>query len=198
MPVVIATSITREPQALPTVPMSTPWSSVQDDGDSTRELGRSGNTHPDVEGAGSELARPTVFPAPTQFRSVVAVRTPTVPLGGLRRAARWKIATDALVCVPKTPSTEVGTRTWFSQRWSVVTSPPWTPTLSTRENGAAVALLAASASAAHTVRSPIDSTVPRGTRCPRLQGLLARAVREIGKRDPFDDVESYSRLCLRS
>ena len=63
------------------------------------------------------------------------MRTPTVPLGGVRRAARWNVATDDFVAAPNTPSTVVGTRTRLSQLCKVRTSPPRTPGRSTRENG---------------------------------------------------------------
>ena len=46
VPDVIATSTAFEPQALPTVPMSIPWSSDQSLGGSTRLSGDSGNTSP--------------------------------------------------------------------------------------------------------------------------------------------------------
>ena len=51
-PEVTATSVTLEPQAFPTVPISTPWSWVQLDGETTRLLGVIGNTQPEEVGAG--------------------------------------------------------------------------------------------------------------------------------------------------
>ena len=87
MPGAIATSITCGPQALLTVLMSIPWSSVQLLGPSTRDSGLSGNTSPPV------LVVEPPEPAPpatwellaacwTALNRVAAVRLPTVPLAG--------------------------------------------------------------------------------------------------------------------
>jgi hypothetical protein len=80
VPEPIATSMTREPQALFTVPMSTPWSSVQVSGGSTCSIGRSGNTNVVL------LVDLTVVPLVTQARRVRAVRMPATPVTGLRYA----------------------------------------------------------------------------------------------------------------
>src|SRR5512142_1606722 len=82
VPFVTATSITFDPQALPMVPMSTPWSSVHCEGETTRDFGCSGNTQP--LGAPEEAVRVTFRRADTHAVRVAAVCRPTVPLGGVR------------------------------------------------------------------------------------------------------------------
>ena len=66
----------------------------------------------------------TVREARTQACSVVAVRMPTVPLAGLRRAASWKRRTEDAVAGPKLPSASVGIRTSVSQTCNRCTSRP--------------------------------------------------------------------------
>src|SRR5437868_7082662 len=102
VPEVIATSVTSAPHPLPTVPMSMPWSSVQALIGSTREIGASGNAHPDVVEVvlGSEAPDPVAI-AVTWARSAAAVRLPTVPLAGTSALARWNLATADLVIGPK-------------------------------------------------------------------------------------------------
>src|SRR5690242_5616792 len=120
VPEVTATSMTLEPQALPMVPMSTPWSCVHCDGDTTRRLGCIGNTQPSgplgvgLLGALVPLVALTLRPLRVQFCSVLAVWAPTVPLAGDRLAACWKVITDCLVPAPKLPSSLVGMPTWVS------------------------------------------------------------------------------------
>ena len=63
---------------------------------------------------------------------MLAVRRPTVPLAGASRAAIWKRTTERRVPEPKLPSIEVGMPTSVSQRWRMRTSPPLSPTRSTR------------------------------------------------------------------
>src|SRR5437588_10074936 len=112
VPEAIATSVTWAPQALLTVPMSMPWSSVQALAGSTRESGLSGKTiEPEGAvvdaGAGTAWRPPSLAAARTAYSSVAAVLRPTVPLGGLRRLATWNRLTAALVTGPKLPSAEI-------------------------------------------------------------------------------------------
>src|ERR1700755_2066289 len=100
VPGAIATSVTCDPQALLTVPMSIPWSSVQALGGSTRLSGLSGNTRaPD---AGEETETGEGFGTASQLASRAgAVGLPTAPLAGARRLARWKVRPACLVIEPK-------------------------------------------------------------------------------------------------
>jgi hypothetical protein len=65
--------------------MSTPWSSVQLAGATTRLAGRSGNTHPADDAlppAGWFVVPDTVLPAATQAWSVLVVTTPATLVTG--------------------------------------------------------------------------------------------------------------------
>ena len=104
VPDVIATSITFAPQALFTVPMSTPWSSVQALGERTREIGSSGNTHEPVPAGDCPGASSTPDPFAvflTAASRVWAVSRPTTPVTGARLSAVWNWITAALVIEPK-------------------------------------------------------------------------------------------------
>src|SRR5438477_942975 len=105
-PGAIATSTTLDPHALPTVPMSMPWSSDHALGASTSFSGLSGKTRPLEVGdppVDSRIAPPFAL-CLTSARSAAAVLGPTVPLGGLRACAVWNLITVALVIGPKYPS----------------------------------------------------------------------------------------------
>src|SRR5947209_4499156 len=137
VPSATATSVTRDPHALPTVPMSTPWSSVHADGGSTRLSGLSGNTHPlgaPVAGVGVAAIS---FPVRTHVWRALSVAGPATPSTGLRPAACWKRLTEADVPGPKLPSAFVGIPTLVSHSWSVLTSAPVLPTLRVRPKGGA-------------------------------------------------------------
>src|SRR5437868_14865962 len=85
LPDALATSTTFEPQALPTVPMSMPWSSDQLLGPRTLLRGSIGNTRP-LELGGPPVdfrIAPPLALCLTSASSEAAVRGPTVPLGGL-------------------------------------------------------------------------------------------------------------------
>src|SRR5205085_1381651 len=106
LPDAIATSTTLEPQALPTVPMSMPWSSDQLLGLSTLFSGSNGNTMPLALVAppvDSRIAPPLAL-CFTSASSAAAVLGPTVPLGGLSAWAFWNLITVAFVIGPKYPS----------------------------------------------------------------------------------------------
>src|SRR5450755_691527 len=104
VPAVTATSTTCEPHALFTVPMSTPWSSDQSLGGRTRDFGYSGNTHElEAEPVVLNTADPFLVIFLSAVYSTVAVLTPTDPLAGRSRFARWKARTAAWVIGPKVP-----------------------------------------------------------------------------------------------
>src|SRR5450759_856718 len=93
VPEAMATSTTLEPQALPTVPMSTASSWVQLEGETTRRLGLSGKTRPELDpldvpvlpvGGAVWAVWEAFLPCWTQLCSVLAVTLPTVPLAGVR------------------------------------------------------------------------------------------------------------------
>ncbi len=90
VPGAIATSVTWLPQALLTVPMSMPWSSVQAFGASTRESGLSGKTRPAVlvEPAPGRRSLPLAACLTAACRAA-AVRRPTAPLAGSSPWAIW-------------------------------------------------------------------------------------------------------------
>jgi hypothetical protein len=103
VPEVTATSTTFDPHALLTVPMSTPWSSDQALGGSTRLSGRSGNTQPlAVVAPPLDLSTPPPRAARlTAVCSATAVLRPTLPVIGRRPLVVWKRLTAPWVIVPK-------------------------------------------------------------------------------------------------
>src|ERR1035437_1008112 len=147
VPDVTATSVTCEPQALLTVPISTPWSSFQLLGSSTREEGCSGKTQADEEPVGVPPATPTTPPprfAPpepataarvatvwTAVRRIEAVFGPTMPLA-CSLCARWNDFTARAVLGPKVLLACIRYPVSVSQVWSVLTSWPTAPIHSVR------------------------------------------------------------------
>src|SRR5438045_891377 len=96
VPGAMATSVTLEPQAWPTVAMSIPWSSVHWLGGTTRDNGVSGNTRSLLlvgPGAGVLVTPLPLAARCTADRRAAAVRLPTVPLGGLSPLALWNLRT---------------------------------------------------------------------------------------------------------
>src|SRR5437588_1809205 len=110
VPDVIATSTTFVPQALPTVPMSIPWSSDHALGLSTRLSGLSGKTIPlaVVEPPVDLRIAPPFALWRTSASRVAAVFGPTVPLGGRKAWSFWNLITTLSVIGPKDPSAVTG------------------------------------------------------------------------------------------